>query len=70
MGEMGLSMIVHGLLAKAASTAFTGAVGVAAYELARKAVNDAPALAVACPRCWPPYCTTRHRWPWSPTAPA
>ena len=35
-------MIVHGLLAKAVSTVVTGAVGVAAYELARKAVAKAP----------------------------
>ena len=35
-------MIVHGLLAKVASTVVTGAVGVAAYELARKAIAKAP----------------------------
>jgi hypothetical protein len=35
-------MAVHGLLAKAASTVLTGAVGVAAYEAVRKAVAKAP----------------------------
>jgi len=35
-------MVVHGLLAKAASAVLTGAVGVAAYDLARKAVAKAP----------------------------
>jgi len=35
-------MVVHGLLAKAASTVVTGVVGVAAYELVRKAVAKAP----------------------------
>jgi hypothetical protein len=35
-------MVIYGLAAKAASTVFTGAVGVAAYELARKAVSKAP----------------------------
>ena len=35
-------MILSGFLAKAASTVVTGAVGVAAYELARKALAKAP----------------------------
>lgn len=35
-------MILSGFLAKAASTVVTGAVGVAAYELARKTVAKAP----------------------------
>jgi hypothetical protein len=35
-------MLLHGLIAKAATTVVTGAVGVAAYELARKAVAKAP----------------------------
>lgn len=35
-------MILHGVLAKAATTVVTGAVGVAAYDLARKAVAKAP----------------------------
>ena len=35
-------MLLHGLVAKAASTVLTGAVGVAAYDLARKAVGKAP----------------------------
>lgn len=35
-------MAIHGLAVKAASTVLTGAVGVAAYELARKAVSKAP----------------------------
>lgn len=35
-------MPVHGLVAKAASTVVTGAVGAVAYALARKAVQRAP----------------------------
>jgi tRNA G26 N,N-dimethylase Trm1 len=35
-------MVWHGLIAKAASTVVTGAVGVAAYEALRKAVAKAP----------------------------
>ncbi|CAJ1501887.1 DUF1490 family protein [[Mycobacterium] kokjensenii] len=35
-------MAVQGLLAKAASTVFTGLVGVSAYELARRALAKAP----------------------------
>ncbi|MHC9295507.1 DUF1490 family protein [Mycobacterium sp. LTG2003] len=35
-------MVWHGLLAKAATTVVTGAVGVAAYEGLRKAVAKAP----------------------------
>lgn len=35
-------MVFSGFLAKAASTVVTGAVGVAAYELARKAIAKAP----------------------------
>jgi hypothetical protein len=35
-------MAVYGLLGKAASTAFTGLVGVAAYEALRKVLNKAP----------------------------
>jgi hypothetical protein len=35
-------MPVHGLLAKATTTVFTGFVGVSAYELLRKAVDKAP----------------------------
>lgn len=35
-------MALQGLVVKAATTVFTGAVGVAAYELARKAVAKAP----------------------------
>jgi hypothetical protein len=35
-------MAFYGLAVKAASTVFTGAVGVAAYELSRKAVSKAP----------------------------
>lgn len=35
-------MVVHGMIAKAATTVVTGAVGVAAYELVRKAVAKAP----------------------------
>jgi hypothetical protein len=35
-------MIIHGLLAKAATTVVTGAVGVAAYEGIRKALAKAP----------------------------
>ncbi|MDV7265723.1 DUF1490 family protein, partial [Rhodococcus oxybenzonivorans] len=35
-------MALHILLAKAASTVVTGAVGVAAYNAARKAVAKAP----------------------------
>jgi len=35
-------MVVHGLLAKAVSTVVTGAVGVAAYDVVRKAVAKAP----------------------------
>lgn len=35
-------MLLHGLAAKAASTVLTGVVGVAAYDLARKAVAKAP----------------------------
>ncbi|WP_019972126.1 DUF1490 family protein [Mycobacterium sp. 141] len=35
-------MVWHGLLAKAATTVITGAVGVAAYEGFRKAVAKAP----------------------------
>ena len=35
-------MVVHGLLAKAAGTVFTGLVGVTAYEVVRKAMAKAP----------------------------
>jgi hypothetical protein len=35
-------MVLHGVLAKAASTVVTGAVGVAAYDVIRKAVAKAP----------------------------
>lgn len=35
-------MVLHGLLAKAASTVVTGAVGAAAYQGLRKAVAKAP----------------------------
>ncbi|MCV7422755.1 DUF1490 family protein [Mycobacterium yunnanensis] len=35
-------MVLHGMVAKAASTVVTGAVGVAAYELIRKAATKAP----------------------------
>jgi hypothetical protein len=35
-------MVVHGLLAKAATTVATGAVGVAAYDLLKKAVAKLP----------------------------
>ncbi|MDV3128770.1 DUF1490 family protein [Mycobacterium sp. 21AC1] len=35
-------MVLHGLLAKAATTVVTGAVGVAAYEGLRKAIAKAP----------------------------
>lgn len=35
-------MAVQGLLAKAASTVFTGLVGVSAYEVARRALAKAP----------------------------
>lgn len=35
-------MAVHGLLAKAAATVVTGAVGVAAYDLLRTAARKAP----------------------------
>ena len=35
-------MVFHGLLAKAASAVVTGAVGVTAYDLARKMVAKAP----------------------------
>lgn len=35
-------MVAHGLLGKAAASVATGAVGVAAYELLRKAVAKAP----------------------------
>ena len=35
-------MVLHGLLAKAATTVATGVVGVAAYEAIRKAVAKAP----------------------------
>jgi Protein of unknown function (DUF1490) len=38
----GVSMLVHGLLGKAAGTMVTGLVGVSAYELARKALAKAP----------------------------
>jgi hypothetical protein len=35
-------MAVQGLLAKAATTVFTGLVGVSAYEMVRKALDKAP----------------------------
>jgi len=35
-------MAVYGLLAKAATTVFTGLVGVTAYEVVRKAAAKAP----------------------------
>lgn len=35
-------MVLHGILAKAATTVVTGAVGVAAYEALRKAVAKVP----------------------------
>ncbi|MEE6164111.1 MULTISPECIES: DUF1490 family protein [unclassified Mycolicibacterium] len=35
-------MVLHGLLVKAGSAVVTGAVGVAAYEVVRKAVAKAP----------------------------
>jgi hypothetical protein len=35
-------MVLHGILAKAATTVATGAVGVAAYEVLRKAVAKLP----------------------------
>lgn len=35
-------MVLHGALAKAATTVVTGAVGVAAYDVLRKAVAKAP----------------------------
>lgn len=35
-------MVLHGVLAKAATTVVTGAVGVAAYDVLRKAVAKAP----------------------------
>lgn len=35
-------MVFHGVLAKAATTVVTGAVGVAAYDVLRKAVAKAP----------------------------
>lgn len=35
-------MVLHGMLAKAATTVATGAVGVAAYEVLRKAVAKLP----------------------------
>ncbi|ORA33327.1 DUF1490 family protein [Mycobacterium aquaticum] len=35
-------MVLHGLLIKASSAVITGAVGVAAYEVVRKAVAKAP----------------------------
>lgn len=35
-------MVVHGLLAKVASTVVTGAVGAAAYDVFRRAVAKAP----------------------------
>lgn len=41
-------MVVHGLLAKAATTVVTGAVGVAAYEALRKAVAKAPVHELPC----------------------
>ena len=37
-----LEMVLHGLLAKAAPTVVTGAVGVAAYEALRKGVAKVP----------------------------
>lgn len=36
------AMVVHGLVAKAATTVLTGVVGVTAYEALRKAVAKAP----------------------------
>ncbi len=35
-------MVLHGLLVKASSAVVTGAVGVAAYEVVRKAIAKAP----------------------------
>lgn len=35
-------MAIHGFVAKAAGTVFTGLVGVSAYEVLRKAVGTAP----------------------------
>ena len=35
-------MVLHGVLAKAATTVVTGAVGVAAYDMLRKAAAKAP----------------------------
>jgi Protein of unknown function (DUF1490) len=40
--EEGQAMAVHGLLAKAATTVFTGLAGVTAYEVLRKAAAKAP----------------------------
>ena len=37
-----IEMIMYGLLASAAATVVTGAVGVAAYDLVRKAAAKAP----------------------------
>ena len=46
-GESRVTSMWHGLVAKAASTVVTGAVGVAAYEAVRKAVAKVPAREVS-----------------------